>query len=137
MALSAVVTEHASCTLNKEAFIDKVTRQVSALLQVPSDKERKRNAAYSAFTPRRSRRIAGAGFEFPLGDMTRRSSKKVMRTLNNIGESDGINQQAQEEYAKVFSEPLSTSNIQALAALFGWSELESMGNVDAAAALVV
>jgi hypothetical protein len=69
--------------------------------------------------------------------MTRRLSKKVTRTLNILGESDGINQQAQEEYAKVFSEPLSTSNIQALAALFGWSELENMDNVDAAATLVV
>jgi hypothetical protein len=62
------------------------------------------------------------------GDMVaRRSTKKIMRSLGIIGEQDGINQQALEEYGGIFTEPISTSHLQALAALFGWNSLESNG----------
>jgi hypothetical protein len=75
---------------------------------------------------RGSRRgVAGAGVEFQMGEIARRSTKRAMRSLSIIGENDGIDQQAKEEYAKVFSEPLSDSHIKALAALFGWSSLDS------------
>jgi hypothetical protein len=60
-----------------------------------------------------------------MGEMARRSTKNVMKSLNIIGENDGVNQKAQEDYSKLFSEPLSSTHLQALPALFGWSNLES------------
>jgi hypothetical protein len=56
-----------------------------------------------------------------MGETARRSAKKIMRSLDIIGEQDGISKQAQDEYAKLFSQPLSASHLQALATLFGWS----------------
>jgi len=47
-----------------------------------------------------------------------------MRSPDIISEQEGIDQQALEEYAKFFTQPLSASHIQALAALFGWSSLD-------------
>jgi hypothetical protein len=47
-------------------------------------------------------------------------SKKAMRSLQIIGEHDGIDQQAQDEYAKLFKKPFSAAHVQALAALFKW-----------------
>jgi hypothetical protein len=41
-----------------------------------------------------------------MGDLAGRSAKKVMRSLGIIGKNQGIDQQAQEEYAKLFSKPL-------------------------------
>jgi hypothetical protein len=64
-----------------------------------------------------------------MGDMSRRATKKAMRNLGLIGENEGIDQQAQEEYARLFSEPLSDIHIAALAALFGWKSLNEQ-NVD-------
>jgi hypothetical protein len=49
-----------------------------------------------------------------------RSKRKVMHSLQIIGEHEGIGQQAQDEYAKLFEKMLSGSHIQALAALFKW-----------------
>jgi hypothetical protein len=74
--------------------------------------------------------------EYQKGDMSRRSKKKAMQTLGVIGDNVGIDQQAQEEYAKLFSEPLSATHIAALAALFGWRSLEeqSVAMVDVALA---
>lgn len=43
-----------------------------------------------------------------------------MRTLDIIGVNKGFDQQAQDEYAKLFSQSLSASHMDALAALFGW-----------------
>lgn len=43
-----------------------------------------------------------------------------MKSLDIIGENAAINQQAQDDYAKLFSQTLSKSHIGALAALFGW-----------------
>jgi hypothetical protein len=70
--------------------------------------------------------------EYQKGDMSRRSKKKAMQTLGVIGDNVGIDQQAQEEYAKLFS----ATHIAALAALFGWRSLEeqSVAMVDVALA---
>jgi hypothetical protein len=114
-----------SAVVSKESFLSEMVHQVSALLSVPSFREQKVSAHPPGSTPQRSRRLAGAGVEFQMGEITRRSTKRAMRSLSIIGETDGIDQQAKEEYAKVFSEPLSDSHIQALAALFGWSSLDS------------
>jgi hypothetical protein len=54
-----------------------------------------------------------------MGEMERRATKRIMRSLDVIGEHDDTNQQSLEECAKIFIEPLSASNLEALAALFG------------------
>jgi hypothetical protein len=59
--------------------------------------------------------------EFHLGDHEIRAKKKVMRTLDIIGENEGINQPALDEYAKLFSHRPSASPIQTMTALFNWS----------------
>jgi hypothetical protein len=58
-----------------------------------------------------------------MGEMERRATKRIMRSLDVIGEHDDTNQQSLEECAKIFIEPLSASNLEALAALFGWNHL--------------
>lgn len=57
-------------------------------------------------TPRRSRRLAGAQEEFKPDDPEWRSKKKPMRSLEIIGEHDGIDHQAQDEYSKLCGQPL-------------------------------
>jgi hypothetical protein len=113
--------------LIRKAFLKNVVRQATALLQAPATNEPRNRIPPAVSTLRHSRWIAGAGVEFQMGEMARRSTKKVMKTLNIIGESDGVNQQVQEQHSKIFSEPLSSSHLQALAALFGWSSLDSNG----------
>ena len=49
-----------------------------------------------------------------------------MRSLNIIDEHEGITQHAQEEYFKLFGQPLSDSHLQALTALFNWSLPEDL-----------
>jgi hypothetical protein len=44
-----------------------------------------------------------------------------MRSLQIIREQEGIDQQAQDEYTKLFQRALSSSHVQALAALFKWN----------------
>jgi hypothetical protein len=44
-----------------------------------------------------------------------------MRSLGLVNDKVQINQQALDDYAKVFSQPLTQVHIQALAALFGWA----------------
>lgn len=38
-----------------------------------------------------------------MGEMSGRSKKQAIKTLEIIGENGGIDQQAQDEYAKLFS----------------------------------
>jgi hypothetical protein len=59
------------------------------------------------------------GVEFQPADMTERSKKKAIKALKVIPENGSIDQQAEEDYKKLFSEPLSDTHMQALAALFG------------------
>ena len=56
------------------------------------------------------------------GGAPSRTKKTVMRALDLIGESAGIDQQSLEEYCKLFtgSASLTDIHVQALAALFGW-----------------
>jgi hypothetical protein len=65
--------------------------------------------------------------EFRPEDLERGTRKKVMRALDIIGENEGIDQQAQDEYAKLFGQPLSDSHLQALTALFNWSLPDDLG----------
>jgi beta-glucosidase/6-phospho-beta-glucosidase/beta-galactosidase len=50
-----------------------------------------------------------------------------MRTLELIEEHEGIDQQALDDYAKLFAQPLPDSHLQALATLFHWSLPEILG----------
>jgi len=49
--------------------------------------------------------------EFGLNDLERRSKKKAMRTLELIEEHEGIDQQALDEYAKLFEQPLPDAHL--------------------------
>jgi hypothetical protein len=59
--------------------------------------------------------------EFGVTELERRSKKKTMRTLGIIREHEGITQQGQDEYSNLFGKPLADVHIEALAALFNWS----------------
>ena len=72
--------------------------------------------------------VAGAAAEFLPDDLIRRTKKKAMRSLDILGENEGIDQQAQDDYAKLFRHPLSDSHLRALSALFKWSLPEDFGH---------
>jgi hypothetical protein len=59
--------------------------------------------------------------------MNTRTRKKAMRSLDIISENEGISQQALDDYAKLFVQPLSDSQLHALAALFNWSLPDGLG----------
>jgi hypothetical protein len=106
---------------NHDAFISKLSRQTAGLLPVPAINKRRTKTLPPGEIPRRSRRLAGAGPELWMTDMVGRSKKKVMRSLEIIIEQEGVNQQAEEEYSKVFKNSLSDIQLIGLAALFNWS----------------
>lgn len=86
--------------------------------------------------PRRSRRLAGATVEFqPDDQVARRPKKKILRTLDIINERDRIDEYAQQEYEKLFGQPLSDARAQALAELFNWSIPEGLFQDDGEATL--
>jgi hypothetical protein len=72
-------------------------------------------------TPRHSRRIAGAKVEFSSTELKRRSRKNAMKALGVIMEHEGISEQANKDYNKIFGKPLSDVQLEALAGLFNWS----------------
>jgi hypothetical protein len=53
----------------------------------------------------------------------------IVNTLDLSGVGDGIDLSAQEEYVKLFSQPLLVPQIATLAALFGWSLPDNFGVV--------
>jgi hypothetical protein len=110
----------------RAAFLDKLTRRVDGLLPAPAIQKRRRKTHLAGETPLRSRCLASAAVEFQLGELEVRARKKVMRALDIIGENEGITQQAQDEYAKLFGHRPSASHIQAMSALFNWSLLEEL-----------
>jgi hypothetical protein len=114
----------------RAAFLGRLTRRVDGLLPMSVINKRRCKSQLSGATPRRSRRIAGAGVEFILDDLGRRTKKKAMRALDILDETEGISQQAQDDYAKLFRHPLSDSHVQALAALFNWSLPDVFGQGD-------
>ena len=101
-------------------FIKRLSKKTTKILLTPCISRRKQQRLPPG-APRRSRRLAGIGVESPKQPAPSRFKKRVMRSLDIISEQEGIDQQALEEYAKFFTQPLSASHIQALAALFGWS----------------
>lgn len=112
------------------AFFNKITLQTAGLLPAPQFSKRGSKSSLPNNCIRRSRRLAGVEAEVVPGDLGGRAKKKAMRSLDIIDEHEGITQQAQDEYAKLFQQPLSASHLEALTALFNWrlpEELELMG----------
>ena len=111
----------------RAAFLNGLARCTDALLPMPVINKRRYKSQLSGATPRRSRWLAGAAMEFPLNDLGGRTKKKAMRSLGILDENKGIDQQALDDYAKLFGQPLSDSQLQALAALFCWSLPDELG----------
>ncbi|CAD6257334.1 unnamed protein product [Miscanthus lutarioriparius] len=119
--VAAPAPSPAATPLNHDTFISKLSRRTASLLLVPTISKRHAKALPPGETPRRSRRLVGAVAEFQQVDWKRRSKKKVMRSLEIISEQNGVCQQAEEEYCKLFENPLPDIHLIGLAALFNWS----------------
>ena len=100
-------------------FLDKISKKTTCLLPQPPAVLRRARAPPTT-APRRSRRVAGMGAEFA-GMPDSSSRKTVMRSLDIELEHEHVCAKAMDDYAKLFSGPLSASHVQALAALFGWT----------------
>jgi hypothetical protein len=105
----------------REAFISKLAQHTASIMATPTSFKRSTKTVQEGQKQRRSRRIAGNQAEFSLNELDRRSKKKAMRTLNVISDHEGVSQQAQDAYSKVFGQPLSDLHLEALASLFNWS----------------
>jgi len=127
-SLAALASGSPSSLVDAQAaFLDKVARRAGGLLPAPAINKCRGKTLPSGATPRRSRRLAGAKIEFGVNDLERRTKKKATRTLDLIEEHEGIDQQALDEYSKLFTQPLPDSHVQALAALFNWSLPDALG----------
>jgi phosphodiesterase/alkaline phosphatase D-like protein len=77
---------------------------------------------------RQSRRLAGKKVEFGPEDLERRMKKKAMQAVDILTEHEGIDQQALDDYARLFGQALSDSHIRAFTALFNWSLPDDFGS---------
>uniref|UniRef100_K4AI77 Uncharacterized protein n=1 Tax=Setaria italica TaxID=4555 RepID=K4AI77_SETIT len=105
------------------SFMARLTKNTTRILPTPCTNRIRTRARTPAAPPRRSHRIAGVELE-PVGNTaSSRNKKKVMRALDIIGETEGIDQHALDEYGKLFtrSSSITASHVQAPAALFGWA----------------
>jgi hypothetical protein len=91
-AMTPSTTEGSTTEVTRKSFFIKVVCEVSALLPVPNGNGQRARPGAPGYTPRYSRRIAGAEVEFHMGDMSRRSTKRAMRALKIIDENECINQ---------------------------------------------
>lgn len=121
--------DHDPATLSRKTFINNLTKKTDGLLtRPPTIRKRQTRPPPPTSAPRRSRRTAGLDPEFAhCPDIGAR--KTVIRSLNLAMEQEHVDQRILNDYAKLFSHPLSTSHIQALAALFGWAVPEGTGNI--------
>ena len=101
----------------------KITKKTIKILPTPSANRLRSRTCAPCTPPRRSRRIAGMEPDTPGGGASLRTKKKVMRALDIIGETAGIDQQSLERYSKLFTglARLPNSQVVALSALFGWA----------------
>lgn len=126
-----VIQEAPAPPESRAVFINKITLRTTSLLPVPSASKRGSKSLPPKNCPRRSRRLAGAEAAVVPEDLGGRTKKKAMRSLGIIDELKGITHQAQDDYAKLFQQPLSDSHLQALTALFNLSlpeDLEPRGD---------
>jgi hypothetical protein len=114
--------ETASFEARKQEFFKGISKYSSGILPVPRAEPHvdPPPSPPAAPMPRRSRRVAGVGVEFNLLDLGGRTTRKVMRSLLIISENEGISQEALDEYTQLFKRPLTRTEVEALAALFGW-----------------
>jgi hypothetical protein len=114
--------ETASFEARNQEFFNGISKYSSGILPVPRVDPHvdPPPSPPAAPMPRRSRRVAGVGVEFNLLDLGGRTTRKVMRSLHIISENEGISQEALDEYTQFFKRPLIRSEVEALAALFGW-----------------
>jgi hypothetical protein len=114
--------ETASFEARKQEFFKGISKYSSGILPVPRAELHvdPPPSPPAAPMPRRSRRVAGVGVEFNIHDLGGRTTRKVMRSLHIISENEGISQEALDEYTQLFKRPLTRSEVDALAALFGW-----------------
>lgn len=54
-------------------------------------------------------------------DMSSRATRKAMKALRIISDSEGVSQEALEHYVNLLKHPLSQCHVDALSALFGWN----------------
>jgi hypothetical protein len=104
-----------------ESFIAKLAQQTACILAAPTSIKRCSKMKPAGVTPRRSCRIAGAKVEFSSTELERRSRKNTMKALGVINEHEGISEQADKDYNKIFGKPLSDVHLEVLAGLFNWS----------------
>jgi hypothetical protein len=105
-------------------FVGKMTKHLGgAVIGLPHMPKRRVKTLPPGTTPRRSRRIAGFGVEpqqQPI-NVRSRSKRTLMKTLHVVSDAESISPKALDKYAAVFSNPLSSTQIKVLAALFGWT----------------
>ncbi|KAJ1273872.1 hypothetical protein BS78_05G018200 [Paspalum vaginatum] len=107
----------------QSCFLKKLRKKTSAILSTPPARAPSR---LPAAPPRRSRRIAGLGPDRSFLKDSTRIRRQVVRSLDIIDDNDGLDQQALDAYAQLFTHQLSESHVQALAALFGWAPPEDV-----------
>jgi hypothetical protein len=81
----------------RDLFLSNLVSNISSILHVPITTRQRTEAARPRSTPRRSCRIAGAGVELPMGELTRRSTKQAMKALKVIDENGSVDRQAEED----------------------------------------
>ena len=96
-------------------FIKKITKNVDALVPVPSIPKRRTKTAGPVSLPRRSRRIA---YLPPETDYA--SASTVCRKLGLADEEGKITEETLIRYAKFYNHLLGRDHVTALSALFGW-----------------
>ncbi|KAJ1284186.1 hypothetical protein BS78_03G186000 [Paspalum vaginatum] len=108
----------------QSCFLKKLRKKTSAILSTPPPA--RAPSRLPAAPPRRSRRIAGLGPDRSFLKDSTRIRRQVVRSLDIIDDNDGLDQQALDAYAQLFTHQLSESHVQALAALFGWAPPEDV-----------
>lgn len=104
-------------------FVQDLSKVPGGILPIPKvDKRRRKKLEPPSRQPRCSLRIAGLPVPSP-DECPPHLLKQVMRALDlNIEEErERISQQALDEYAQCFKQPMPASHTMALATLFGWS----------------
>jgi hypothetical protein len=109
---------------SKQQFFEMVSKKIGSLLPTPNATKRRKPAIPSQELCR-SRRVAGLGAEHI--PQIPRAKMVVMKAIHNTSDATQLNCEDLETYAKLFCHPLSYSQIQALAALFGWAVPDYLG----------
>ncbi|KAJ1257145.1 hypothetical protein BS78_K193800 [Paspalum vaginatum] len=104
----------------RHELISKITRPIDSILQLPCVPKRRSKTRPPCSVPRRSRRVAGVGPCSP-GPVISEAQKRVIRSLGFPVVNEHIDADTQDQYSKLFCNPISDSQLVALAAIFGWT----------------